>query len=246
QLFGLASLVVGIIFKLGWDEVRDAFVDNSDQVDVNLQQAGDTVAYGAIVFGCFIIVISLAGCIGACCQVKCLLVVVSPRVKVEKVKVAQIKVKVIRDNIAGALRDTLKNYNENSTDSTSKAFSAIFSSLECCAVEDYKTDFKTDTAGIPFYPASVRDVSKYPLVIPITCCRDVDYESNMDASFFDQHSECLKTPSEDNAYVQGCLDSIKDEIDSNKAVFIGVGVTILVIEVLVVIMAFVLCCRDDD
>ena len=74
QIFGLAVLVLGILFKLGWDEVRKAFKDGESD---NLQQAGDTVAMGAIIFGAFILVISLVGCIGACGRVKCLLVLVS-------------------------------------------------------------------------------------------------------------------------------------------------------------------------
>ncbi|GFS18935.1 tetraspanin [Elysia marginata] len=251
KIFGLAALIVGVLFKIGWDEVRHAFADNSEKVDINLQYAGDTLAYSAIVFGSFIVIVSLAGCVGACWRVKCLLTVYAIIVillLIAEIIVVALAVKMGsdgRDQIADGLRDSLKNYKENSTDSRSKAFSALFSSLKCCGVENYTTDFTTDTKEI-FYPALARDLTKYPLVIPITCCRDVDYESNLDASYFDKHSACLKSPTNENAYTKGCLDEIYDEIESNKAAFIGVGVTIFVIEVLVVVMSFILCCREDD
>ncbi|KAK3787182.1 hypothetical protein RRG08_009392 [Elysia crispata] len=252
QIFGLATLIAGIIFKLGWDEVREAFVDNSEKVDLNLQYAGDTVAYSAIIFGSFIVMVSLAGCIGACCRVKCLLTVYA--IIVILLLIGEIIVVALaahmgsdsRNEISEGLKDSLKNYYENSTESKSRGFSALFSTLKCCGVEDYKTDFTTNTPGLPFYPARARDLTKYPLKIPITCCQGVDYEAAMDAKYFDKHSKCLTSPDEDNAYVKGCLDSIEDEIDSNKSVLIGVGVTIFVIEILVVVMSFFLCCRDDD
>lgn len=82
QLFGLACLIVGIVFKVGWDDVREAFVNAASDVDVDLQAAGDILGYAGIVFGSFIIVVSLLGCIGACCRVRLLLVLVSSKLMI--------------------------------------------------------------------------------------------------------------------------------------------------------------------
>lgn len=251
-VFGLAALIVGIIFKIGWDEVRHAFGDHSENVDINLQEAGDAISTSAIVFGAFIVVLSLAGCIGACCRVKCLLVVYI--IVVILLLIAEIIVVAIvaslasagKDKLAEGLRDALKNYHEDGSDDKSKGFGALFQKLECCGVTNYTSDFTTDDASTPFYPARGRDLTKYPAVIPITCCKNVDYEADFDAKYFDKYADCLKAPTKDNAYTTGCLDEVYDEIGSHKAAVIGVAVTIFVIEILVVIMSCILCCRKDD
>ncbi|XP_046577387.1 CD82 antigen-like isoform X1 [Haliotis rubra] len=73
MIFGLAILIAGIVFKVGFDEFKDALVDNGDKVDFNLKYAGETFGLIVIAFGCVILLIAGLGCLGACCQWRVLL-----------------------------------------------------------------------------------------------------------------------------------------------------------------------------
>lgn len=246
MIFGLAFLVIGIVFRLDWTDIREAFVDEGGKHDFNLQEAGDTAAYAAIVFGCFIILVSLLGCVGACCRVKLLLIVYAVIVMVLLISKLAIVAYVgsqgaeAVDKLEDSLADSLDNYYENSTNPKSKAFSVIFSTFECCAING-SHDFDGNLA---FYKSPLRTKPEMNGKIPITCCHGVDYE-NLSKSVFANKSQCLLHPDKNNAYTEGCLTKVKNWIEDSKGVLIGVGVAILLIELLSIILAFYICCTVE-
>jgi len=254
MIFGLAILIVGIVFKVDtWDKVRDAFVDNSDKVDINLQDAGDTLGLSCIVFGSFMVLLSLMGCVGGCCRVKFLLVVYAIIVLI--ILIAQIAVVGLvaangsdaEDKLTEGLRDSLMPYRENLTDSRSKGWAAVFSTFECCGIKNQTDGF----SDMEFDPR--RSTAQKPPILnptfPVACCTKVgyDYES---ASSFDydtiEITNCLKGTNKDLSYQDGCEQKVSDFITDNKVPLIAVGVTIFVIEIVCVMLAFFLCCRNDD
>ncbi|XP_005097791.2 CD82 antigen [Aplysia californica] len=251
MIFGLAVLIVGIIFKVGWDEVRDAFVDNSDKVDFNLQNAGDTIGIAAIVFGCFMILLSIMGCIGGCCRVRVLLVIYA--IVVLLLLIGQIAIvgyvaangSDAEDKIKEGLEKTLDGYYEDQRDSKSKAWSAVFSTFECCGIANRTEDF---TSSSNFHMSNKRTATQAGDLnpIPIACCRSYDYESAQTEDIFKKSDECLLKKTPKASYTVGCETEIKDRIVDNKGVVIGVGVAIFIIELLVVIMSFYLVCKKDD
>lgn len=250
-IFGLAALIVGIVFKVGWDDVRDAFINLSDDADFDLQSAGDILGYSGIIFGSFIVVVSLLGCIGACCKLRVLLVlyaiilIILIIAECAIVGVVATHADETEDAISKGLEKSLYNYYENSTNDVSRSYSALFDKLECCGVNNYSTSFPFE-GGLQkgFNPALERP--KVPrAIIPITCCRNFDYKAKLTGKVFDEQIKCLSNPESDNAYTEGCLPKVFDTIGDHKGILIGVGVAILVLELLMVIIAFFLCCRED-
>jgi hypothetical protein len=242
------------VFEVGWDDVRDAFVDESDKVDFNLQYAGDTVGISAIVFGTFMTLLSAMGCIGGCCRVRFLLAIYAIIVMI--LLIGQIVVVGLvaangsdaEDKINEGLRDSLKGFNETLKDDRSKAWASVFSTFECCGVEgNWSAEFKNNG----FIENPNRDASEknLPDPIPIACCKDFDYEANVQTvGVFSQTDikQCLVQKDPTKTYTTGCETKVKDAISDNKAIVIGVGVAIFIIEIMVVVIAFFLCCRDND
>ncbi|BFZ13658.1 hypothetical protein BsWGS_16697 [Bradybaena similaris] len=259
-MFGIAALVVGIVFKVAWTDVREAFINVADEVDFDLQSAGDILGYSGIIIGSFIIVVSLLGCIGACCEVKLLLGVYSTIVLLlvvaEVVLVALVATHAIetKDIINKAMNTSLSgHYYENSTNDLSRAYSALFSKLECCGISNYTINFpydgtKDENKGF-FADKNSRTGAGVKEVIPITCCKGFNYKNTLTKeSFTADVKKCLQdqTPSSDFAYTEGCLDKVIDKVKDNKGILIGVGVAILVLEIIMVIIGFFLCCRHKD
>ncbi|ESO93927.1 hypothetical protein LOTGIDRAFT_228639 [Lottia gigantea] len=245
QLIGLSILVVGIVFKVNFDPIKDALVNESGSSDFNLDQAGSTLGIGLIILGVIIILVALLGCSGACCKSKVLLVIYALIViiiliaEIAVVAVALIKGGDAKDVLQKGLLKSLEKYKPNSEDSLSKSFNAIWSTFECCGVYNY-TDFKSGRVeGFKFPPKNI------PEQIPIGCCKNFDYENAEKANYTD-HIVCLTTPTEKNAYIDGCYTALQDSISHYTAVAIGVAVVIVLIEIIVILAAFCLCCRSDD
>lgn len=252
MIFGLAILITGVIFKTGWDDVRDAFVDKSETVDINLQSAGDTLGMSCIIFGAFMFVLSIMGCIGGCCKVKFLLVVYAIVVMI--ILLSQIVVVGLvaanggdaEDKIKEGLQDSLNDYNESLSDDVSKSWSALFSTFECCGIDNRTADFAppSNFTKSPFR-TTAQKADMNP--IPIACCRTFNYEDNVQsAAVYTAQDICLTQKTAATSYEVGCETKLKDFIADNKNVVIGVGIAIFVVEIVVIIIAFFLCCRNDE
>ncbi|KAK6963426.1 23 kDa integral membrane protein [Biomphalaria glabrata] len=250
-LFGLAALVAGIVFKVSgaWNTVSDFLKIADDSSEI--KNAGEALALGAIIFGAIIVVIAITGCIGACCKVKCLLVlygivvIIILLAEIAVVIVVGVKSSAVEDETEKALLKTLDKYKENSTDEMSKAWSIVFKEFKCCGVKG-REDFRNYTSS--FYakerPAQFRNnTTNY---VPITCCKAFDFEKTktLAAADFTSNQACLSS-NYTMAYDKGCVKSIINSVLDHKWAFIGVGIAIFFIEILVIAMAFYLCSRHD-
>ncbi|XP_061165111.1 tetraspanin-36-like [Saccostrea echinata] len=107
--------------------------------------------------------------------------------------------------------------------------------LDCCAVNNTKTDFDST----PWHTTGKRATAK----IPRTCCKGTDSDSYV---LFTSSSPCVRGTIGYNT--KGCYDALQDQISTYGNVFIGVGITILLIELLAVVFACMICCQTgkDD
>ncbi|XP_046344168.1 tetraspanin-9-like [Haliotis rufescens] len=248
-IFGLAILIAGIVFKVGFDVFKDALVETSGNIDFNLKYAGETFGLVVIVFGCLIILIAGLGCLGACCQWRVMLgiygVVVGVILLAEIVAVAVVLAKGSKADevLDKGLRNALKGYDDNASNKTAKdqSFDAIFSTFQCCGVDNY-TDFQDADINTNWDPRN-------PLhKIPVACCKKTNYEHISDTTFTDGDiKKCLSITDMDNtyAYTHGCYSNLLDFFDNYKYVAIGVGVTIFLIELLVIVLSMCMCRSSD-
>ncbi|KAK6173884.1 hypothetical protein SNE40_017262 [Patella caerulea] len=245
MIIGLAVLIMGIVFKVNFEPIKDAFVEQSDKTDFNLEAAGSTLALGLIILGVFIVLVALLGCSGACCKSKILLVVYAIIVmilliaEIAVVAVALVKGKDAENKLKEGLADSLEKYHENGDDALSKAFNAIWSTFECCGIDSY-TDFKNgNITGFKFDSKNPQEN------IPVGCCKNVNYEAAPNINFT-QYQDCLNGPTKDNAYLTGCYSDLKNTITHYSTVSIGVGIFIFVVEIIVIVAAFIICSRRND
>lgn len=255
MLFGLAILIVGVVFKLDWDVIRDAFADESQKVDINLQEAGDYLGHACIIFGAAIFVLAFIGWCGGKYQIKLLLIIYSIVVLI--IMVGQIVVVALvvantadaEKKIKDGLTDALKGYDEDMRDEKSKAWSALFSTLECCGVANRTYDF---TAASNFNMSQYRtDTEKTDAnPIPIACCKNFNYDTYKAGTNVFQNKnivKCLEQKSPEHSYTVGCETKVKDVMTGNKNIMIGVGGAVFGIEIIVVMISFFLtCCREED
>lgn len=227
------------------DDVKPA-LNGVSVASYKLGDLVDSLAILFIVIGAFILIVSGLGLFGACCEVKCMLVTYAVLVMILFVmKVAAIALwftmrsgfeDVVKDGMLKSLNDNYKTDTLDSTYPISNSWNYLFLSLQCCGVVDINTDLGT---GTPTWVTS----SSHPTgtKIPKTCCAGVDssnYKSNP------KLATCQPGTSDFNS--KGCYAALKDEITTYGKIFVGVGITILLIELLAVVFAFVICCQTGD
>ncbi|KAK6173885.1 hypothetical protein SNE40_017263 [Patella caerulea] len=245
MLIGLAVLIMGVVFKVHFEPLEYAFLDDSDKTDFNLSYAFTTLTYSLMVFGVFIILVALLGFSGA--HFKSKIILVAYAVIVMIILVAEITVVTVavtrgtnaEKEIKDGLEDSLRKYKENDYGVSAKAFNTIWSTFGCCGIDSY-ADFKDgNITDFCFHKDNTHKL------IPVGCCKNVDYEAAHRIDF-KQYEECLSNPTEDNAYLTGCYSELKDAVTQCSSVSIGVGIFILIVEVVVIFAAFCQCCREDD
>lgn len=80
QLLGLGLLIPGILVVLNEDVINDDVLPALKSVSFGVTNLGDMakgLSITLIVLGSFVLVLSLIGAIGACCKIRCLLIIVS-------------------------------------------------------------------------------------------------------------------------------------------------------------------------
>ncbi|KAH9504220.1 hypothetical protein Btru_064395 [Bulinus truncatus] len=258
MIFGLAALIAGIVFKVnGWKDVSSIF-ELSDADNLSIKDAGQALSLGAIIFGAFIFVLAIMGLIGGCCKVKCLLVFYAIIVLI--LLLAEIAVVIFVGVTAEKIEDETKkelgkkllnvSYTEEfdlnaDKNKDIKTWSLVFKTLKCCGVNNTH-DFDL----IPFYSSHrpPNYSNKSVNYVPITCCKDYDFEKKENLtleSTWNKYKTCLDASDVSKYYTDGCVDKVVNVVTGNKWIFIGVGIAIFVIELLVIAMSFYLCSRHD-
>ncbi|XP_078323440.1 tetraspanin-18B-like [Crassostrea virginica] len=200
----------------------------------------DSLAILFIVIGAFVLIVSGLGLFGACCEVKCMLVTYAVLVmvlflmKVVAVALWFTMKSALEDVVKKGMMDSFqKNYKAddlNNADVLSNAWNYMFLSLDCCGVVNIKTDLGSSNPWVAGLLPGVH--------VPKTCCTGVDatnYNSNPNPG------PCTSGTSGYNT--KGCYEAVTGEITTYGNIFVGVGIAILVIELLAVVFAFVICCQ---
>ncbi|XP_069115712.1 CD63 antigen-like [Argopecten irradians] len=250
-LVGILLLTVGSIVKWGgniMDDVlsdwysnfrkalEEAGVDNSSIENFNIEEFMQDAAIAFIVVGIFFFLLGIIGCIGACCKVRCLLIVYS--IIVVLVILVELTFVIllftIRDDIDKWLKKPLEEAiadeytGTNGTDAVTLGLNFIMSEFECCGVENFTEFNETATKWQKIVPNQV---------IPLICCRNATGDN----------FECLTSPNPGNSYSdKGCFSAIEDWVNDNANILIGSGAGVAAVEILLVLFACVVCARNKS
>lgn len=256
-LLGVALLVIGCLVRFNQDSL---VTENAEKLfeaieldaasDINLKDFLNSVALVFIVSGAFAAIVGLSGCIGACCEVKFLLVVYS--IFVLLILAAQIAGVVmmflIRSDVEKVLKREMKESiqekyeGDKSSSGLSLAWNSIFLEFDCCGVDNY-TDITGGAMWNNTYTQSNNNT--VTLMTPITCCKNIqgsvpDYTIPDDVT-------CAVNPSDSTSnYKKGCYDSVENFISTYGTIFIGIGIAVLVFEILCVVFACCVCRNIED
>lgn len=244
-ILGLGLFVLGILMKVNVSAINHDVKPALNGVSVASYKLGDLVDSLALLFiliGAFILIVSGLGLFGACCEVKCMLITYAVLVMILFVmKTAAIALwftmksgfeDVVKDGMVKSLKDNYKKDTLDSNNAISNSWNLMFMSLQCCGVEDMKTDL----GASPAWASSLSGGTK----IPRTCCIGVDSSNYLSSP----PTTCTQGIADYN--MKGCYAALKDEITTYGKIFVGVGITILLIELLAVVFAFMICCQTGD
>ncbi|NP_001118229.1 tetraspanin isoform X1 [Strongylocentrotus purpuratus] len=215
-------------------------------------------AYLLIALGSFIIVVAALGCCGACMNSKCLLVVYFIIILI--IFIAQLVgcalVLAYRSEVnkfvSEGLATTMDDYKgESANDTLSTAWNGIQILLECCGTNGYG-DWADGTWVNTTSPMIEIGGSSYPQEYPATCCVFEDKYTILEGGVWptpvdlalcmgraDDGSEV--TPTNATLNKGGCFMAFEDLVIGQIAIVGGVGIGLLVFELLSMAFAIILC-----
>lgn len=254
SLMGLGLLIAG---ALALSDVGNVNTDHVkpllDTIEVGSFQVGSMATNLSILFiviGVFIMIVSGLGLFGACCQNKCMLVVYAVLVLIlllMKIVIIALwftmKDKVeseIKAKLVTALKNNYKDDTITNSNSVSNAWNYMFMTLDCCAVNPVKgttNDFDS-TAWCTTSPGSCQATSSE---VPKTCCLGVT-----ESTYSSAPATCHSNVDSGTYNSKGCYDALKDKLLSMSPSIIGVSITIILLEILAVIFAFLVCSQAGD
>lgn len=250
-LLGLGLLIVGALMKANVKIVTDEVKPALNTVTVSSYKLGDLADNLSVVFiviGVFIFIVAGLGLFGACCQNRCMLVTYAILVLI--LFIAKIAAIALWFTMQGEVEDKVKSemltslqthFTDDSVDTgseVSKSWNYMFMTLDCCAINKV-TSGTNDFDESPWCKDTGKSCKDTLAEVPRTCCVNVDASTYTAAT-----APCTTGVSGYNTL--GCYDALKAEIDSYSTPVIGVGITILVIELLAVIFAFVICKQTGE
>ncbi|KAH3825737.1 tetraspanin-9-like [Dreissena polymorpha] len=237
---GIALLVVGILLKVDAKVINDSKVISTlNEVSFNGLKFGNlanSLPIILIVLGVVILVISGLGIFGACCKNRCMLVMFA--IIVLLIFVVQIAAVIlygilknkIESEAKSLLKKGMNNYDGvSSTSEVSNGWDLIFIGFDCCGVDAVNAVSNQEFKDTKWWAKRVADY------IPYSCCTAAtqdNYKTTTDAA-------C--TASFTGAQTKGCYDAIKDYILKYQTAAIAIGISLLVIELIGIVFAFVLC-----
>lgn len=252
-LMGLGLVIAGALALTDVSNINtDHIKPLLDSIPVGSFEAGSLVKNLTtliIVIGAFILLIAGLGLFGACCQNKFMLVTYAVLVLILLVmKIAVIILwftmkntveNEVKDKLFVSLKDNYKEDTLTNSNSISNAWNYMFMTLDCCGVNPVvstKNDFDS-TYWCNDDGSCLAAVSN----IPKTCCLNVDENTYTTAPI-----ACHSNVDTGTYNTKGCYDALKEKLLSQSPSIIGVMVTVIVIEVLAVIFAFLVCCQVGD
>ncbi|XP_052805045.1 CD63 antigen-like [Mya arenaria] len=249
-ILGIALLIVGILLKVDSDVIDDEkIVSTLNEVQINNLKLGSlasSLPVILIVIGVIVLIISGLGVFGACCKNRCMLVVYAIIVllllilQIAAIALFAIMKSKVEDEVQGKLSNSLeKKYKGvSSTEEISKGWDLIFINFQCCGVKavvptavSNDQEFYSGEADSFWARKTLSDK------VPASCCVAATQEN------FATYTEdaCTQLTDASKYRTKGCYQAIKDYILKYQAAAIGIGVALLIIELIGIIFAFVLC-----
>lgn len=242
-LLGLGVLIVGIIMKVDVDVFDKAEVISVlNEVEFNGSLSLGDVAKGLstllICLGVFIVLISGLGLFGACCKVKCMLIVYAVLVII--IVIVQcvaiglwVTMKDKVDSVAKSkLNEVLNKYQGyTTTHEISVGWNLLFIGFDCCGVDAVSATGNNNEFALSTWWASAGSKK-----IPPSCCSaatDSNYATYTETACTDTITSGFRT--------KGCYDKFNEYIDKYQYWAIGVSATLIAIEIIAVIAAFCIC-----
>ncbi|KAL3886999.1 hypothetical protein ACJMK2_026955 [Sinanodonta woodiana] len=210
---------------------------------LNIGETLDAVCIVFIVIGVLFILLGMMGIIGAFVRLKSLLITYAVVLLVLVVLelTCVVLVTSLRGKLEGWIKDGLKDSIRNNysgitgNDTDTLRWNFIMHSFQCCGVDRY-TDFR---ALRPLRWST--DVEVDSIVtgkqIPYACCK------------VKNDNECVLNPNIKTAFIEtGCYQVMRNWVTKNTGVMIVVGDIILVTEIVLLVLAFIICCtlRNKD
>lgn len=255
-ILGLAILVAGALLKFKENLVNGYVEDFLKQIRLehlktDLASIINTLAIVCICVGVFIFLLSLFGCLGACCQQRILLT--SYAIVVVIILGAQIAAIVLtfqykdewQGTVKAEMKDVIKNNykGDNGTDIVTMGINAAFMEFKCCGVDDYK-DVEAAPGWVRTYTINNQQVT---FKAPYFCCKNIKTDTPIvDSGLFTSvdQTKCATDPTDDNSnFNMGCYNSFEDIVMRYSGIYIGVGIALLLLEVFCVVFACYICCR---
>ncbi|XP_053372517.1 tetraspanin-18-like [Mercenaria mercenaria] len=255
-IVSLALIIVGFLVKYSGDVFEkytepalDKIIESSQgsfgdadftAEKFDIAELFGTTATMLIIIGFVLLTISFLGSCGACCGVKCMLLLYSVILIV--LVLAQIVFivflfgypDVLKNAMKSPLKTLLKNYQGlNGTNVESLGWNFAMTEFGCCGLEK-SDDFKRgDSAWFGEEDSNWKT--------PVACCKKLPTTNNFDCA------KANGNDAEHNNYNKGCVDEIwKVMIEDNKKyTYLGTG-GILAFQLLMIVFALVLYCKDDD
>ncbi|XP_073350817.1 tetraspanin 35 [Pagrus major] len=221
---GVAILGVGIWVKVDSGSIFN-FLGKIENVPPELTQVLN-VGYLLIALGALLLVIGFLGCCGAVRESKCMLLlffIIVLLVFIAEVAGA-IVILVFRplaDELftkvgKAAVENIKKDYGENAD--ITGLWNTTMSTLKCCGFYN-----SSDFEGSPYYVDHNRQY-------PPQCCPGTD-------------NPCNQTVADSVMTITGCFPKIKQLIDDNTVVIVGVALGIAALEICAMAVSMILFCR---
>jgi len=236
-VFGLGIwVVVDKPTFLNLFDKAQAVTDVSDSFDVEIYTSA---AYILMVVAILVVIISFFGCCGAIKESKCMLGTYFTLI------LAMFIVMVVgavlgysgdlEKTIKKPLESALKKYKDDATQADDpalwgykEAWNEVQTELKCCGVTDVEDWEQT---GVEFgFPAGMNK--------PLGCCK-VGKDGDID-----NPEQCRKNQSGSESttfYFEGCYTKIKNKIEENQNMVVGVAIGVVVVMFLNMLFSFAMC-----
>lgn len=246
-ILGLALLIIGAIVKFKKDLVTEYAAElfkviKLDAADYNLDELLGSSAIVFIIVGVVILIVGVLGCFGACCGWRVFLVIYAIIVflvligEIAGVILAALMKsdvdKVVKTGMKKSIAEHYKG--DTSQEPISLAWNSILIEFKCCGVDNYM-DFNNATNWNKTFNGQ-----QLNLKTPLSCCKEISGEFP-DIKYPD-NKDCATNPRDtDSYYMKGCYSAIEDFINKYSNIFIGIGVVLVIFEILCIVFAICVC-----
>ncbi|KAG7237443.1 hypothetical protein INR49_032289 [Caranx melampygus] len=223
-LAGIAILGVGIWVKVDSGSIL-SFLGKIENAPAELSQVLN-VGYLLIALGALLVIIGFLGCCGAVRESKCMLLLFF--IIVLLVFIAEVAGAVVilvfrplADELfqklgRAAVQNIKSDYGKNPD--VTGLWNTTMTTLKCCGFYN-----SSDFVGSPYY-------QNYDKQYPPQCCPGYA-------------SPCNQTVADSDTSITGCFPKIKQLIDDNTVVIVGVALGIAALEICAMVVSMILFCR---